>query len=164
MAHIFETKSCGRCGGSGNYSFNLMHGSRCYGCGGSGVVLSKRGLAARNYYMQSMKKQLKDIQVGDYILCDTSMFGGPSRWHKVEEIKKGDVCRIVNGVPDTVGVYTIVVSRKGKVTNFCGYRLEYEFQCVKNDEELNAHKAAALAHQATLNEKGKPKKIQAQVA
>lgn len=27
---------CGRCGGSGSYSFNSMDGSRCYGCGGSG--------------------------------------------------------------------------------------------------------------------------------
>jgi hypothetical protein len=32
---------CGRCGGSGNYSYNAMHGTRCYGCGGSGQVLPK---------------------------------------------------------------------------------------------------------------------------
>ena len=29
---------CGRCGGSGHYSFNLMTGTRCFGCGGSGFV------------------------------------------------------------------------------------------------------------------------------
>lgn len=27
---------CGRCGGSGNYSFNAMDGTRCYGCAGAG--------------------------------------------------------------------------------------------------------------------------------
>jgi hypothetical protein len=28
--------TCGRCGGSGSYSFNMVDGSRCYGCAGSG--------------------------------------------------------------------------------------------------------------------------------
>ena len=32
---------CGRCGGSGSYSFNMMHGDTCYGCGGSGVTMPK---------------------------------------------------------------------------------------------------------------------------
>lgn len=29
---------CGRCGGSGRYSFNQIDGSRCYGCNGKGHV------------------------------------------------------------------------------------------------------------------------------
>ncbi len=29
---------CGRCGGTGRYSFNTKDLDRCYGCGGSGVV------------------------------------------------------------------------------------------------------------------------------
>ncbi len=33
------TRRCGRCGGSGKYSFNLMDHDRCYGCGGTGRVL-----------------------------------------------------------------------------------------------------------------------------
>ena len=28
---------CSRCGGSGHYSYNSLDGTRCYGCGGSGV-------------------------------------------------------------------------------------------------------------------------------
>jgi hypothetical protein len=31
--------TCGRCGGSGRYSYNQMDGDRCYGCGGSGKKL-----------------------------------------------------------------------------------------------------------------------------
>lgn len=31
--------TCGRCGGTGNYSYNQMDGTRCYGCGGSGKKL-----------------------------------------------------------------------------------------------------------------------------
>ena len=32
---------CGRCSGSGSYSYNATDGSRCYGCGGSGQVFPK---------------------------------------------------------------------------------------------------------------------------
>ncbi len=32
---------CSRCGGSGHYSFNLMDGTRCYGCSGSGYNRQK---------------------------------------------------------------------------------------------------------------------------
>jgi len=37
---MLQTKTCGRCGGSGQYSFNLMHGTMCFGCQGKGVVLA----------------------------------------------------------------------------------------------------------------------------
>ena len=32
---------CSRCGGSGNYSFNAVDGTRCFGCSGSGYVAQK---------------------------------------------------------------------------------------------------------------------------
>lgn len=32
---------CGRCGGTGSYSFNQFDGSRCYGCNGKGFVAPK---------------------------------------------------------------------------------------------------------------------------
>ena len=44
----FEVKTCGRCGGSGRFSFNLMDGDKCYGCHGQGKVFTKRAVAARN--------------------------------------------------------------------------------------------------------------------
>lgn len=33
--------TCSRCGGSGRYSFNLIHGTTCYGCGGTGKQKTK---------------------------------------------------------------------------------------------------------------------------
>lgn len=45
----YERETCGRCGGSGSYSYNQIDGSRCYGCNGSGQKLSKRGRAARAF-------------------------------------------------------------------------------------------------------------------
>ncbi len=31
------TETCSRCAGSGSYSWNAVHGSRCYGCNGAGT-------------------------------------------------------------------------------------------------------------------------------
>ncbi len=33
----FPLETCGRCLGSGQYSYNALDGTRCYGCGGHGV-------------------------------------------------------------------------------------------------------------------------------
>lgn len=35
------TYPCSRCGGSGRYSFNLIHGTMCYGCRGTGRQKTK---------------------------------------------------------------------------------------------------------------------------
>lgn len=35
------TEVCGRCGGSGRYSWNQIDGDRCFGCGGSGKKLAR---------------------------------------------------------------------------------------------------------------------------
>lgn len=35
------TRVCGRCAGSGRYSFNAIDGDRCYGCGGKGHLVAK---------------------------------------------------------------------------------------------------------------------------
>lgn len=32
-----KTKTCGRCNGTGSYSYNPRHGTMCLGCGGTGV-------------------------------------------------------------------------------------------------------------------------------
>jgi hypothetical protein len=165
MGFLFETKSCSRCGGSGRYSFNLMHGDKCYGCGGSGLQHTKRGANACAFFHKSLEKPLSEIKVGDYILFDTSMLGGPEKWCKVEAIEAGQSPYIINGVRDESIRYTLHLTRKGKsVGTFGGLALDHPLKSVKNDEELNALKAKALEYQGTLSEKtGKPvkQKIQA---
>jgi hypothetical protein len=39
--HGFPLVNCTRCGGSGHYSYNAMHGSTCYGCGGTGWKIAR---------------------------------------------------------------------------------------------------------------------------
>ncbi len=45
---------CGRCGGSGTFSFNLIHGTMCYGCNGKGYVIK-----STKAFIVRMLKQLK---------------------------------------------------------------------------------------------------------
>ena len=35
--YVKVKSKCPRCGGSGHYSYNQLDGTRCYGCGGSGI-------------------------------------------------------------------------------------------------------------------------------
>lgn len=36
-----QAYTCTRCNGTGRYSFNLMHGTKCYGCNGTGKQYTK---------------------------------------------------------------------------------------------------------------------------
>lgn len=69
----FETTECGRCGGSGRYSWNALHGDRCYGCGGTGVVLTKAGAAAKLAYWAVARPEVPvtEVKVGDLVRVRT---------------------------------------------------------------------------------------------
>lgn len=91
----FETKSCGRCGGSGRYSYCSMYGSVCFGCGGTGTVLSRKGSDARAAFEATMIERLgvrvDGLHVGDkiwHIGDDDPLRNAYSRprWRKVEAI------------------------------------------------------------------------------
>lgn len=60
----FERQDCTRCGGSGRYSFNQVDGDRCYGCGGKGVTLTKRGAAAHRFYVELTSILASEVMVG----------------------------------------------------------------------------------------------------
>lgn len=45
--YTFHAKPCGRCGGSGKYSFNLMYGTMCFGCEGQRKVPTTASRHAR---------------------------------------------------------------------------------------------------------------------
>lgn len=66
----FETKTCSRCGGSGSYSYNQIDGSRCYGCGGSGLQYTKRGAIAKVKYQEMRKILPENAKVGDRLVQD----------------------------------------------------------------------------------------------
>jgi len=63
ITETIEKQTCPRCGGSGKYSFNLMHGSMCYGCKGTGYVMVDKAAQAKNKLAKEKRQeQQKAIQ------------------------------------------------------------------------------------------------------
>lgn len=64
---LFERVTCGRCGGSGHYSYCQSYGTTCFGCAGSGKKLTKRGAAAAQFMTDLLSKPGSELKVGDKI-------------------------------------------------------------------------------------------------
>lgn len=96
----FPVVHCTRCGGSGHYSFNLMDGTRCYGCGGDGFAYASKKVAALaaelGAFMQANQRPTGDkLAVGDTIWT-TAQYGtrqpvadrrGSGRWEVITAIE-----------------------------------------------------------------------------
>jgi hypothetical protein len=67
---LFESKTCGRCGGSGEYSYCQSYGTRCFKCHGDGVVLTKRGHVAQRWFNEKRKKPAIEVKVGERIVIE----------------------------------------------------------------------------------------------
>lgn len=84
--YAFEYATCGRCAGSGSYSYCSMYGSVCFGCGGRGIKLTKRGSAANAFFNALRSRKAADFKAGDLIFVDFSPVGftGFAKVEKVE--------------------------------------------------------------------------------
>src|SRR5262249_29965177 len=77
MATAFETMTCGRCGGTGHYSYCQRFGMVCFGCGGRKVVLTKRGAAAAAFYRASLPTvAIEDLKIGQQFRDGALTVGG----------------------------------------------------------------------------------------
>lgn len=148
-ANGFEIKTCGRCGGCGRYSYCTMYGDRCFGCGGTGKVYTKRGAAAKAFLDASLMVRADEIKVGDAI----------KTWHG------GKFSKVLNVGPQTDGGGAIVNGElvPGYVleTAACHYVVTGPADLVRkawNAADKAPKLAAALAYQATLLQTGKPSK------
>jgi hypothetical protein len=153
-----ETTECGRCGGSGRYSYNQMHGSRCYGCGGSGKAYTKRGAAAARYLEELRSKPAAEFCPGELMRYDMFTPSGSARvFVTVESVEPSDIKVIINGVASQRPSVTIKGTGKiGPVsmTTSADKLLRQGFDA----ETKQAQLAEAIAYQATLTVKGKPRK------
>lgn len=70
-----QYKVCGRCGGSGRYSYNMQHGSICYGCSGIG----KQILAPSGYPQKLVAVCTKEVK-------------GFTKWIKLQDEIKAEFC------------------------------------------------------------------------
>jgi hypothetical protein len=142
----FEVQTCGRCGGSGRYSFNQVDGDRCYGCHGSGIKYTKRGATARNFMIALQTRPVAELKAG-YFFAD----GAAGKFRSVLSIKESGSCAIVGDVK----TYYIDIETKA-----CTYGVfpSSNVRFVRDEADRLETVAAALAYQDTLTAMGKPKK------
>lgn len=145
---LFEHEICTRCLGGGEYSYNAIDGTRCYGCLGSGYKLTARGRAAQTYLQAMRKLPVEQVKVGDLIRYDGMVKRVFSRVTAVDAFpacqtfvnEPGMACRIVCGEGS-------LVAREGDLVTM-GF----------TGAEKAEQQAKALAYQATLTKAGKPSK------
>lgn len=161
-ARKLETKTCGRCGGSGKFSWNAITGDRCFGCGGSGIVYTKRGAAAAAFYRESLEKVASEIVVGDLVFMqgfNAGSFAQPSRWVRVVEITR-DATSAWSTAPDGTRTYHEQIMLRCDKANI-GLCLTSRQRVGWSKEAKQAKLAAALDYQDTLTKQGTPRKVAA---
>lgn len=146
----FEIESCGRCGGCGRYSYNSIDGDRCYGCGGTGVRLTKRGRVAKAFFEAMRDAKAEDVKVGDLIEIRTM---SKIMFRPVDEIRIGET-KGRNGI--TGEEYESISFWCGNtgLTTWAGGTVRRGFTKAEKAEKL----AQAVAFQDTLTKAGTVRK------
>ncbi len=135
----FEKVECGRCGGSGSYSWNAMHGSMCYGCSGKGKKLSKAGRAAFEVFQKIARPEVavEDLQPGMKLRVR-----GFNNWHVVEVASVGP--STLN--PGRISVEFVPGGGMGGYGTFPGHM----FTLAKTSESHRAAWDALVGHPGTV--------------
>ena len=162
---LFESATCSRCGGSGEYSYCSMYGKRCFKCGGRGWVLTKRGAAAAAKYRELLSKPASDLQPGDQIRVEgfnAGSYSQPTRWYTGKEVAV--VTRelgssMVDGVMKPFGPGLLEVICDG--FSYAGVKPDHLFRVANTAEQKAEKLAIARAYQETLTKLGKPRKAAA---
>ena len=147
MGLLFESQTCTRCHGCGEYSYCQRFGSVCFKCNGKGVCLTKRGQVAQSFYRESLCIEAAEIKLGDKILDE-------NRWHTVEEITTENLACKTDGVER---VYKYI---SFKCKNFISNASENsQIRICHTVADKKEKIKLALDFQATLTKQGKPRKI-----
>jgi hypothetical protein len=147
---VFEMEVCGRCGGTGNYSYNQIDGTRCFGCGGTGWRYTKRGSAARQWWQNSFFMiKASDVTIGMRINSSGMKF-------TVVEISAPlDAPAYSNH-----GAITLTSADRGNGRGTLGVQCHPDtlVQLIPSDADRIASLQAAKAYQETLTKAGTVRK------
>lgn len=163
MKTRFETETCSRCNGSGSYSYCQDYGSKCFKCAGSGIALTKRGVAARAYLEKLCTIRMIDLKVGDKI-SSTGLTNGGKVFDYIGTVdsitaeiqyygSSGGGIEIPFGPHDGFNVCVSHI-KYGVVNHKCSERST--FRVYRADNEANILKA--LDYQASLTKNGTVRK------
>lgn len=155
----FEHTTCGRCGGTGRYSYNALHGSTCYGCKGRKWKYTARGKVAANYFQSLLKKPALDVRVGDKVwhsIISPDGLMSSTGWFTVREVSFAR--DHLNGMRQSVGFLFVL---KSGTRYMFGASPDERVVVKPTPEAREAALAAALAYQSTLTMTGKPSKRKA---
>ena len=142
---LFEHHECGRCGGSGRMPFSVANGV-CFGCGGSGGQLTKRGAAAQRYLDDLRSVPVANVKVGDKVWIEIFLPGGNVR-------SPIEIDRIETGESGSIEISGIRKKDGSRAWHF-GTTVRPVF-LKEAEAEL---RAKALDYQATLTKAGTPRK------
>ncbi len=96
MKIVYDTQECGRCGGTGKFSYNEMHGDTCYGCNGTGISRTPDAKKAVAIITKAIEEHesvpASEIQPGDTIWDSWNR-----RYRVVNSISQDGGGRMVNG-------------------------------------------------------------------
>ena len=154
----FEKKTCGRCGGCGEYSYCQMYGTRCFGCSGKGEVYTKRGSAAKAFYTKSISVPLSTVTPGQKIYVEPGQMwtGG---WWTVTAIKPGVSAWRILPSGEREEMPSVAITFKSGTER--GMSPDTVVMVAQPAEVKAAKVAAALAYQETLTKSGKATKATA---
>jgi hypothetical protein len=79
----FPIEECTRCHGTGHHSYNDVHGTVCYGCGGTGLKVIKRAKPAWEAYKAAVKA-MKNATYGNLSVGD--LIGHNNVWREVTAV------------------------------------------------------------------------------
>jgi hypothetical protein len=147
-APIFETATCGRCGGSGNYSRCEMYGTTCFGCGGSGKALTKRGKAARAWLLAQRTVPAKAVKVGDTV--------APSGMPRFVVTAVGHLPNS-GSYKDKDGAWKPYFTLEGKDVSYGTFE-DSPIVVVPTKAVAQEQIAAAIVYQSSLTKSGAPRK------
>lgn len=160
MKALFETETCSRCHGTGKHSFCEVYRDTCFKCRGAKTVLTKRGYAAQQFYINSCTVPVAQVKVGDVIKVTSMTHGGGSfsyRAYVVEiSVQKDAMTSITNGVKTVYDMIVLRTEHPKYGSSGIGMANIGTVRVYRQDDSERV--AAALAYQETLTKAGTVRK------
>lgn len=132
----FETETCSRCGGSGQYPSPMWQGM-CLGCNGTGRKLTRAGKVAHKRFHAAMLKMcvpMTEVEVGDKVKQPAD-----AKWRTVTEVLDNSGIGHRNDDGTTTWL-------PGFVAGNTVYSVSPDAQIMRYSQELFEEAVASVAH------------------